>query len=205
MSSKRATFFIDGFNLFHALDADRSFHKYKWLNLHKLASCFLTSKETLQKVYYFTTYATWDQKKVFKHQVYVKALEHVGVEPIFGAFRSVDRSCRVCRQQYKTYEEKQTDVNIAIKILETAVKDEWDIAYIVSGDSDLIPSLKSVKRLFPNKQLCVIIPVRRNAEELKLAADFHMKMKEKHLGSSQFPDVFDISTDLKLKRPPNWI
>ena len=205
MPTKRASFFINGFNLFHALDADRSFHKYKWLNLHKLATCFLTSKETLQKVYYFTTYATWDQKKVFKYQFYVKALEHFGVEPIFGAFRAVDRACRVCHKQYRTFEEKQTDVNIAIKILETAVKGEWDIAYVVSGDSDLIPSLKVVKRLFPMKQLCVIIPVRRNAEELKMAADFHMKMKEKHLSSSQFPDILEIAQDLKLHRPPNWI
>ena len=63
----------------------------------------------------------------------------------------MDRTCRVCRQPYRTFEEKQTDVNIAIKILETAVKDEWDIAYVVSGDSDLIPSLKAVKRLFPMK------------------------------------------------------
>ena len=47
--------------------------------------------------------------------------------------------------------------------------------------------------------------MRRNAEELKMAADFHMKMKEKHLSSSQFSDLIEITPDLKLHRPPNWV
>ena len=200
----RAIFFVDGFNLFHALDTERAYHKYKWLNLQKLARCFLSSSEKLQKVYYFTTYATWDQKKTHKHQLYVRALQQEGVDVVFGAFRVVDRTCRACRQPYKTFEEKQTDVNIAIRILETAVLDEWDIAFIVSGDSDLIPSLKTVKRLFPAKRLCVIIPIGRTAEELKQAADFHMKIKEKHLATSQLQSIIQITEELKLTRPSNW-
>ena len=34
---KRSMFFVDGFNLYHALDSETRYHKYKWLNLRALA------------------------------------------------------------------------------------------------------------------------------------------------------------------------
>ena len=58
--AKRAMFFVDGFNLYHSLDANTAFHKYKWLNLRQLALCFsIEPYETLQGIKYFTAYASW--------------------------------------------------------------------------------------------------------------------------------------------------
>lgn len=57
----RVAFFVDGFNLYHSLDSGPSYYKYKWLNLEKLARCFVTSHDKAEKVFYFTTYATWGQ------------------------------------------------------------------------------------------------------------------------------------------------
>jgi len=51
--------------------------------------------------------------------------------------------------KYQTYEEKRTDVNIAIKILEDAFLKKYDRAIIMSGDSDIVPSIESVKKNFP--------------------------------------------------------
>ena len=45
------------------------------------------------------------------------------------------------------YEEKETDVNIAIAMLTDAVRDVYDIALLVSADSDLRPAVGAVKRL----------------------------------------------------------
>ena len=56
----RIAFFVDGFNLYHSLDSVPAYYKYKWLNLNKLAHCFVTSHDKIDKVFYFTTYATWD-------------------------------------------------------------------------------------------------------------------------------------------------
>jgi uncharacterized LabA/DUF88 family protein len=128
----------------------------------------------------------------------------VNVSVVFGAFRSVDKTCRICHKQYKTFEEKQTDVNIAIKLFQTAVNDSWDTAMLVSGDSDLIPAIKAVKSTFPSKQVGIVIPIGRRAEELKQSADFHMKLKEKHLSSCQFDDILEIDGNTKLVRPASW-
>jgi uncharacterized LabA/DUF88 family protein len=114
-----------------------------------------------------------------------------------------DVKCRICHACYKTPEEKQTDVNIATKLFETATMDIWDYAWIISGDSDLIPAIEAVKKTFPAKQVGVIIPIGRRAEELKLVTDSRRKVKIKHLESCQFADEITID-GIVLKRPPNW-
>lgn len=200
----RIAFFVDGFNLYHSLDSNPAYYKYKWLNLNKLAHCFVTSHDKIDKVLYFTTYATWDQVKLVKHQIYVRVLRSVSVDVVFGAFRYVDKTCRICHKQYKTFEEKQTDVNIAIKLFQTAIQDLWDTAIIVSGDSDLIPAIQAVKSTFPAKRIGLVIPIGRRAEELKQVADFHMKLKEKHLATSQFEDEITIDGGVNLNRPSTW-
>ena len=132
---KRVVFYIDGFNLFHALDENYNFHKYKWLNLDKLSRCFITSQYTLREVFYFTSYATWNRSKVQKHQLYIKALQTVDVQTILGRFKHQTKRCRLCRQTYSVPTEKQTDVNIAVKLFQDAINDLFDRAIIVSGET----------------------------------------------------------------------
>lgn len=115
-----------------------------------------------------------------------------------------DRICRICHRSYRIPEEKQTDVNIAIKLFETAVADTWDTALIISGDSDLIPAIEAVKKTFSVKQIGVAIPIGRRAEELKLVTDFRKKVKQKHLQTCQFDDTITIDSNNILHRPPTW-
>ena len=199
----RVAIFIDGFNLYHALDANPAYYKYKWLNLEKFAKCFIYPKDAISEIFYFTAYVTWNPGKLVKHQIYVKALQLVGVKPIFGAFRMKDTVCRICHKAYQIPEEKQTDVNIAIKLFQTATQDTWDTAIIISGDSDLIPAIEAVKNTFPTKKIGVVIPIGRRAEELKLVTDFHRKVKPKHLQTCQFDDIIKID-DTVLQRPASW-
>ena len=181
-----------------------AYHKYKWLNLEKLSKCFVGPKDTVIKIFYFTAYATWNLSKLSRHKTYVAALRLVNIEVVFGAFRRKDRLCRICNKKYPTFEEKQTDVNIAIKLFQTAIADLWDTALIISGDSDLIPAIQAIKTTFPNKKIGVVIPIGRRAEELKLITDFHMKVKEKHLRTCQFEDIIKLDDGHTLERPPSW-
>ena len=64
-----------------------------------------------------------------------------------------------------TFEEKRTDVNIAIHLFQNAVMDAYDKAVLVSGD--IIPAVQAVQKTFPQKNLSVVIPIGRRAEELK--------------------------------------
>lgn len=201
---ERVAFFIDGFNLYHALQETPDYARYKWLNLAALAKCYVQKRQQVAKIFYFSAYATWDPQKMSRHQAFVRALQWAGVDIVLGAFKFKERRCRICRKVYPTYEEKETDVNIAIKLFQAAILDEYDTAIIVSGDSDLVPAVKAVKATFPAKKVGVIIPIGRSAEDLKKTCDFRFKMKEKHLASCQFPDTIDLDGGHALSRPASW-
>jgi uncharacterized LabA/DUF88 family protein len=201
---KRVSFFIDGFNLYHSIDDNRSYHKYKWLNFRRLAECFISKKDKIEHIYYFTALADWSPKKIKRHKLLIRALKLNGVDVVYGKFRKVDKTCRICKKTYQTYEEKQTDVNIAIQLFRSAIQDEYDTAMIVSGDSDLIPSIEAVKTTFPEKQVGIIIPIGRRAELLKQTSDFHMKIKEKHLKSSIFEEVIQVDNNTQIVCPHTW-
>jgi len=80
----------------------------------------------------------------------------------------------------------------------------WDTALVISGDSDLIPAIEAIKKTFPAKQIGVVIPISRRAEELKQVADFHRKVKQKHLQTCQFDDTITIDQNTVLQRPSSW-
>lgn len=48
---------VDGFNLYHALDTNPIYHRFKWLSLTKLSKCFILGSDHLEGVEYFTTLA----------------------------------------------------------------------------------------------------------------------------------------------------
>ena len=200
----RVKFFFDGFNVYHSLQREARFHKYKWLDYSKLARLFVRRQDRIVDILYFTALASWDVEKVNRHNVLIAALKFRGVKIILGQFQKVEKYCQKCHQRYSTFEEKKTDVNIAVELLKSAVRDEFDTAVIVSGDSDLVPAIEAVKALFPAKKVGVIIPVNGRAALLKQVCDFHMKMKEKHLKSSILPDEIDLGSGVKLVRPASW-
>ncbi|MFO7828655.1 MAG: NYN domain-containing protein [Bacteroidales bacterium] len=200
---EKVIFFIDGFNLYHSL-ANKRFNKYKWLDLKTLIEKFITKKENIEKILYFTALTTWSQNKMNRHKVYIKALELQGIEIIYGEFRRVDKKCPLCHKMYSTFEEKRTDVNIAIHLFRLAIQDKFDKAYILCADSDLIPPIEAVKKLFPHKQIGILIPIHRPAELLKHICDFHMKIKEKHLINSLLPEIIPLKDGKKLIRPKLW-
>jgi uncharacterized LabA/DUF88 family protein len=203
-------FLIDGFNLYHALDYNESdanhsrYRRYKWLNLRKLASLYVGRLDTLQEVILFTALATWDSGKVLRHKLFIRANESAGVSVVYGEFKRKDRKCRLCNKKYSAFEEKQTDVNIALSLFELAVKDKYDRAVIVSGDTDLIPAIKAVRSTFPHKQIGVIIPVGKASNDMIKTADFRFKMREHHLATSRFPDQITLPGGSTLDCPPHW-
>lgn len=152
----------------------------------------------------FTTLAHWDADKVSRHKLFIRANENAGVSVVLGEFKRKDKLCRLCRRRYSTFEEKQTDVNIALKLFEMAVQDIYDRAVIVSGDTDLIPAISSVRATFPNKQIGVMVPIGKASESLTRAADFRFKMRERHLASSRFPDQIVLSDRSTLNCPAAW-
>jgi uncharacterized LabA/DUF88 family protein len=62
-----------------------------------------------------------------------------------GYFKKAQK-CKNCDS--KNNEEKQTDVNIACEIMQDCYENNFDVAYLVSGDSDLASPVKKTLELF---------------------------------------------------------
>ena len=59
MAKKRVVGFVDGFNMYHAID-ELGLPHLKWLNLWELCKIFVPESHfELRDVLYFSAYATW--------------------------------------------------------------------------------------------------------------------------------------------------
>ncbi|MDA1468381.1 hypothetical protein OGZ02_05885 [Brachyspira hyodysenteriae] len=52
----KVNFYIDGFNIYHAIDRLNN-NKLKWINYYDLCKSLLKDNEIINKVYYFSAYA----------------------------------------------------------------------------------------------------------------------------------------------------
>jgi len=71
---EKVIFFIDGFNLYHSI-ANKRFNKYKWIDLSELAKNFITKKEHIEEIYYFTALTPWSPDKTNRHKIFIKVQE----------------------------------------------------------------------------------------------------------------------------------
>lgn len=196
---RRVACFVDGFNLYHAIDDLRKnqkpLHYLKWLNLKKLAHAFIRpSLETITDVHYFSAYAFWLSDASARHKQYVAALESVGVNVKLGQFKNKSRSCKQCKSNWIGHEEKESDVNFAVELLNRTWKNEFDRAIIVTADTDIVPVLQMIKKDHPCLELTAAIPEKRYGKAIALRDACHnsMRIKEDHLLKSLFAEtIFD--------------
>lgn len=203
MKYERVICFVDGFNLYHALDAIKQPH-LKWLNLRKLFT--LLSKpqsQVITQILFFSAYPTWKPNSYLRHRHYVAALQAAGVIPVMGHFKKKSKECRSCGQKWESHEEKETDVNLALALLDMAYKDLYDHAFILSRDSDLAPAVHKVKQNFPEKVITVFAPYNyHHSAELIKGSDNHKTIKYKHIVTSLFPaNIYDAGGNLVVRRP----
>jgi uncharacterized LabA/DUF88 family protein len=218
----RVVVFIDGFNLYHAIHDLRpptvlakadwdSFRKWrqhlKWLNLKGLSQGFVGNHhEELKEVLYFSAYATWMPDQHKRHQAYVAALESHDVSVVMGRFKPRDKRClATCKEAYVTHEEKETDVNVALHLTNYAWQNKYDHAIVISGDSDLVPAVECVSKIFPKKKVTIATPPNRGANELIQAARGNrLRIKVPDLLGNLLPDKLKGKAGKEITRPPNY-
>ena len=86
--AKKVNVYIDGFNLYHAIDSLGD-QRLKWLSLRTLSFSFIKPHEVLNHVRYFTAVLTWDKVKQQRHKNYIRAQKAIGVDVIESNFRKL--------------------------------------------------------------------------------------------------------------------
>lgn len=197
--------YIDGFNLYFGMK--QSFgEKTLWLNLQNLVLSLLKPHQKLICVKYFTSRVRNNPDKERRQKMYIEALETLpDFEITYGHFQSHIETCRKCGHSYPYSNEKMTDVNIAVAMMEDAHKDLYDTAFLVTGDSDLVPPIKSIHKIFPHKRVFVGFPPLRENISVKNVAKGSLTIGRKKLMDAQFPMEVTKKDGFILKRPNSWI
>ncbi len=166
--------YIDGYNLFYGRLRNTSF---KWLDPMKLfqsISKIQNPSTNIIKIKYFTApvkanFASHGQKSTQSQDSYHRALKQLygdkiciiygyhtvemGYPPLYK--KPIDKDNRV---EVWKFEEKQTDVNIALHMYRDAAYENCTQQILVSNDSDLELALKLVSEDKPQIDLGLIIP-----------------------------------------------
>lgn len=207
--ANRSIVYVDGFNLYYgALKGTQ----HKWLNLEKFF-CNLRHGDEIQKIRYYTALLNGDRGE--RQAIYLKALDTLPlVELALGRFKATQVGCRVtaCNHAGPRFftkpEEKRTDVQIGVDMLDDAYQDACDRLIVVSGDSDLVPAVNRVKARFPTKQVIVYVPsrnpVRGAAVELRSSADKDRTLPLNLLSRSQFPASIPDVSGGSIGKPAGW-
>lgn len=206
-SVERVMVYIDGFNLYYGMKS-KKWQRYFWLDLRRLSEKLLSAIQTLVGVRYFTASVfpePGDPDKPKRQRTYIEALETLPELQIHsGYFLPKERSCSRCGARWQTYEEKMTDVNIAVKLLSDAQDNTFDTAIIVSRDGDLTGPVQEVLSRYSSKRIVVAFPPGRSSLSLQNAATAAFTIGRKTLKDSQFPDRVTKPDGYVLTRPPSW-
>lgn len=200
---ERVSAYIDGFNLYHGLK-EKHGRKYLWLDLRQVAQRLTRPTQVLGNVHYFTAAVRNDPPAQQRQNTYLAALRaHGGVDITLGRYQEKHLACRRCGHTWRSYEEKETDVNIAVTLLADAVDDRFDVALVISADSDLAPAVRTLKRLSPGKRFVSVFPPRRRSDDLRRLADATFTLGDAIIRQSQLPATV-TDGGRAHHRPPTW-
>jgi uncharacterized LabA/DUF88 family protein len=207
----RTYFYVDGFNLYYrALKGTSA----KWLDLMALFRRVLQPHHRIKRIKYFTARVTAlnnDPRKPLRQDVYLRALQaaipeveiyfgHFLTHPVWAPLAAPGESRRFV-EVLKT-EEKGSDVNLAVHLINDAWLDRYDCAVIVSNDSDLAEAMRLVKLHHPRKRLGLVTPGKSHpSRELLNHVDFSRHIRSRALGQSQLPDPIPGTN---IRKPKVW-
>ena len=205
--ANRVAVYIDGFNLFYGMRS-KGWKQFYWLDVHQLAENLLRSGQQLSVVRYFTAPILpdpSDPNKDKRQETYLDALSTIPkIDIQKGYYISKSHNCRKCGTPRTTYEEKTTDVNIAVAMLTDAFDNIFDTAILVSADGDLVRPVTTILTRFPSKRVVVAFPPARNSNNLRNNASASIGIWEKTIARSQLPSQVVGQSGHVLRRPPSW-
>lgn len=206
----RTIIYIDGFNFYYRAVKNTP---YKWLDFKSLFQKLLASHNQIVQIKYFTALVSgkYNSQKPVKQQTFLRALKaHIPeIEIYYGHFLTHEVYAPLAKPEndkrtvkiIKT-EEKGSDVNIAVHLLNDAWLNNYDCAVVVSNDSDLAESMKLIKIHLPDKTLGLIMPGKGHpSKELMQHADFVKRVRAGVLKSSQLPHQIP---NTQIVKPNDW-
>lgn len=207
----RGAAFIDGFNIYHAVD-EMGMPHLKWISYRRLAELISVGHATsMNEVVLATAYFNLSEGKRSRHELFVRAQRAKGVTIPLGHMADDDLRCPDCGWQWTKPTEKQSDVNVALSLYRAAVRDEFDVAFLLSADSDLLPAIEMVKKDAPEKRIMLVTPPnRKHSKRLRTACHGKIHLSVEQMERAVMDETFSDDNGL-IVRPesyapaPGWV
>jgi len=177
-----ANIYVDGFNLYYGA-LKRT--PYKWLDLGKLAQIMLPT-DTIQEIHYFTARVSsrpYNPTSAHDQGLYIRALKTVpNLQIKYGHFLThwVPMYLTGITPAQKVWvdetEEKGSDVNLASHLLRDAYGKRFELAVLITNDSDLAEPVRIVVQEI-GLPIGILNPHQFHSRELRQYATFVKRIR----------------------------
>jgi len=194
---RRAALYVDGFNLYHSI-LDLEQPHLKWCNLWRLGEIFCAqAKLDLVKVLFCTAVPHKPADIRDRHNTYNNALKAHGVEILKGH--------HVYEPGTNKRTEKQSDINVALSAVLDGIDDVYDVAFILSADSDQVATVTKIRERTPEKKVVFAAPPGRDApEKAKQNLDFFFTIQPHHIEACVMPHMIQTPSGGWIRRPQEY-
>ena len=203
----KANIYVDGFNLYYGAVKGTP---YRWLDIAALCRLLLP-RDQIHQIKYFTALIDprpQDPDQPTRQQTYLRALRMIpDLTIILGHFLTHDVMMPLAPPgngyiKVTKTEEKGSDVNLATHLLMDGYHDDYEIAVIVSNDSDLLAPIQMVTQEF-GRQVGLLNPHKYPSHALLPHVTFIKQIRPGALAKSQFPTTLRDKQG-SFSKPAAW-
>ena len=206
----RACVYIDGFNFYYRkLKASKT----KWTDLKALSQKMLDSEDEIAGIRYFTadvSQRAGDEEAPIRQSKYFQALKTIPEMEIHkGKFlaKEIHRPLRGQEESYvfvRDTEEKGSDVNLASHLLMDGFRDRYDVALVMSQDTDLLEPLRMVKEELGKTVVLGWFDQTQPGRKHRGMVSSVVHISDSMLSASQFPNPVIGKGGRKIWMPEEW-
>ena len=212
----RTCVYVDGFNLdYRALKGTQ----YKWLDLRKLTESVLDTANRIEKIRYYTARVSAsrvgslpDGDAPKRQNAYLSAIKTIeGVSIHYGRFlpKVVTRPVVGSSPNNPSFvqvhdtEEKGSDVNLASHLIRDGFKECYDVAVVLSKDTDLLEPIRIVRQEL-KKPVGLICPDGKVPGSFKNVVSFVRHITLPRLAAAQMPNPVTDASGRQVSKPGIW-
>jgi NYN domain len=200
--------YIDGLNLYYGAVRDSP---YRWLDLSALCARMLPN-DAIQTIHYYTAIVSGrphDPQQPLRQQIYLRALRTIPNLSInFGKFTTHSRRMVLTgtdppqKVWVDRTDEKGSDVNLAAHLLADAFQKRFEVAVLITNDSDLLEPVRIVSREL-GYPVGILNPHQYHSCSLKPHATFMKRIRQSDLAACQFPSSMADNKG-QFHKPSGW-
>lgn len=157
---------------------------------------------------YFTAIVLNDPDGQARQDRYLDALSNLypgRLTIIKGQFQEKQRTCRNCGASWITYEEKQTDVNIAVHLVADVAGGRADSYMLMTADTDIIPAVKMAWNSNPDAVIFAHFPPHRGSNAIRRLMPSSRKTTVARVKEALLPLEVKAPNGSVFRCPDKWI